>query len=189
MNTFISKEHANIFSWKAEEMWFVGASQWKNTSDSIPAALGEMHAWVTYKEQFSRKAISLPPRCALLLSFIHAALTPPEKHQFICKGLSNATKPLLQIQNWSWSDPCFYTEGQTKEPVLTGLFPSRKLAEASDLSARLSLCIPSMDDFAVSILQFVYFSYIPFFILEACISGHWEPLLSWLAQKNNLGKI
>lgn len=76
MNTFISKEHANIFSCKAEEMWFVGASQWKNTSDSIPAALGEMHAWVTYKEQFSRKAISLPPRCALLLSFIYGSTDP-----------------------------------------------------------------------------------------------------------------
>lgn len=84
MNTLTSKEHANIFSCKAEETRFAGASWWKNTSGSIPTVLEEMHVWVIYKGQSSRKSNFPLTRCVLLLSFMNTALIPPGKQQLIC---------------------------------------------------------------------------------------------------------
>lgn len=84
MNTWTSKEHANIFSCKADETRFVGASRWKNPSDCIPTVLEEMHVWVIYKGQSSRKSNFPLTRCVLLLSFMNTALIPPGKQQLIC---------------------------------------------------------------------------------------------------------
>ena len=122
MNTFTSKEHATLFSCKAKETWFVSASQWKNTSDGIPTALEEMHAWVIYKEQFSRKSNFPLTCCFLWLSFINTALIPLEKQKLICNRPEKGKE--TSARDSSRSLTLAFIEGQTPEPILTRLLLS-----------------------------------------------------------------
>lgn len=139
----------------------MGASQWKNTSDSIPTALEEVHVWVIYKGQFSRKSNFPLTRCILLLSFISAALTPLEKQKLICNRPEKCKETSARDSKPEF-DPSFYIEGQTEEPILTGLFLRRKLALVAGPWDELSVSIPAMvgmwrKDFVILILQFVHF--------------------------------
>ena len=119
-----------------------------------------MCGWST-RDNSPEKAISLWHGCILLLSFISTALTPLEKQKLICNRPEKCKETSARDSKPEF-DPSFYIEGQTEEPILTGLFLRRKLALVAGPWDELSVSIPAMvgtwrKDFVILILQFVHF--------------------------------
>lgn len=101
------------------------------------ACVGDLQGTILQKKQFPSDTL-----CFITFLYEHSTDLSRETAAHLQHSCKTAKKPLLEIQNWSSSDPCFY-RGSNRVTCSKGIIAEEKAGISSGSWGGLSICLPS----------------------------------------------